>query len=169
MVVGISLPVGAQAQSSAAEFAQAFISHCAQNLPHLERIEAAANAFGYQEIGPEMLQAVGPLAPNSESKGWVVLEGPGAPYLLGTSVGRLDGNTFAVCSVASPDLNAEDVVANLTQFLQLAAPEDDSREAGQRYRVWTILAPGGELVLSVTDAEPMSMPGVTVGAMIPVS
>jgi len=160
------LPQTAKSEELGKELVFAFVGGCMRALPDLERIEAAANVLGWELLEGDVARMLAPAAADAEWKGWLVDDAPAPPYFFGVSTGTLNGERVAICSVANPHAPVEELMPHLQLSLGLDEPIADETSAGQRFRAWNVDVDGRNAIVSLTDAEPMGQPGLTLSGMM---
>ena len=120
------------------DLVSAFLGHCVHNPGRLDKVEAAADALGYATTPEPFWTMLSPQAADALYHSWFVIEGEGAPFLLGISEGPFENELYQICAVSNPFLNADDVLESLKKFVQLDDQFADEVIAGQRTRTWIV-------------------------------
>ncbi|GHE98154.1 hypothetical protein GCM10016455_18530 [Aliiroseovarius zhejiangensis] len=149
------------------DFISAFLGNCAQNPGRLDKVGAIASTLGYAELPKEYELLLAPQDPQAPFQGWIATDGPGAPFLIGISEGKLRGVTYQFCAVSNPFLDAERAMDILEQHIQLSQPYVDESTAGQRYRAWLVDEVLSGAFLSTTDIGGMGYRGLTLSIAAP--
>ncbi|MYE01450.1 MAG: hypothetical protein F4Y03_09235 [Alphaproteobacteria bacterium] len=152
-----------------ASFVRAFLGHCAQNPGQCERVTKMARAFGTQDLPASMVPLMAPQDQNAQFEGFIVLDGEGAPFLFGVSKGIANGVRMCTCAVANPYANAAEVASTLVEFSGLGRPSLDEATMGQRFRLWSTNGWARGSHISLTDAGPSGLGGVTLGMIAPLA
>lgn len=148
-------------------FARSFVGFCAQNAGQNEKVEAAANALGFEELEGDMKAMVAPQDPNADYTGWLIRDNAQMPMLLGISEAEMKGMPYSNCVVANPNVPMDEVVAELQQLIGFGDLILDEEAVGQRYRVWQTDAIAQRSVISVMDAPAMGIEGGTISLSAP--
>jgi len=157
----------AQTDDGSVYIARAFIGNCAQNAGRIDKVAAAARAFGWQELEGDMKAMVAPQDPNTKFSGWLVREDGQQPFMLGISEAMLKGVSYSMCVVSSPYVDMESVVTEVRKLTTFGKLLDNMEEAGQRYRVWATEQLAPRSFVSAIDAPKMGITGGTISLSAP--
>lgn len=148
-------------------FVTAFLGHCVQNPGRLDKVGAAATALGYAETPEPFWTMLGPQEVDAHYHSWFVVEGDGAPYFLGISEGQFDSETYQICAVSNPFMEAENAIAVLKEFMELPEANSDETIAGSRTRLWLTPRILDGAYVSANDIGEMGSDGVTLAIGAP--
>jgi hypothetical protein len=146
---------------TAKQLGQAFIGGCLQPLPDISRIREAAKSLSWKDIPSEQSALMAPAAKDAEWQSWFANFANEEPYIFFVSEGgEFRGERMAICRIANPNVAAGDIVSFLTTTLQLKPPS----------YVWTLNVDNGrQVIISLTDGEPMQFGGINLSAMTSIS
>ena len=148
-------------------FVHAFLGTCAQNPGRLDKVGAAATALGWAETPEPLRTLLSPQATNAPFQSWFVIEGEGAPVLVGISEGSFKGQTYQFCAVSNPFMDSETALKKLATYVELNTPDSDETVAGQRTRLWLTPSILDGSFLQVSDIGGMGYKGVTLSIAAP--
>lgn len=143
------------------------LEQCINNVPRLDKIEAAAKVFNWSELTKQQALLVAPMDPDAWFNGWFVRDETAGRYMIGISRGEFDGQKVAICTIASDSVDVDEVVIDLVENLKLGNQVADYKLAGQRSRIWRANYPAEETLLFVSDAKSMNEAGFSVSIMTP--
>ncbi len=123
-----------QSNNESKRFIEFFIGNCLQVLPDTKRVRAASRVMNWKVLQGDLAVMLAPADPEAIWEGWAT-EYEGSSYLIGISEGKVDGRTVVGCTVATREVNQEDLVKTLLSVINLRALNDET-EAMQRYRGW---------------------------------
>lgn len=148
-------------------FVNAFVGYCGQNPGRLDIIGQAAEVSGFMPIPDDLEFMIAPASPDAHFAGWLVMEGQGAPFLLGISEADWDGEVYQTCVVANPFMASETTILRLEELMGLKAVLADETEAGQRLRIWDASHVLDGTFISLTDIGALDQGGTTIGISAP--
>lgn len=149
------------------DFVRVFLGICAQNPGKYNRVMEIAKSFRFRKIPEQMAAGLAPQDSKVEWTGVIVIEGKGSPYAIGVSKARMNRRIMATCTISNPFIDSKKVATALKSFAGLTKPTQDQRVAGQRYRIWLTDNWAKDSFVSLTDAEPMGLSGVTIAFVSP--
>lgn len=145
-----------------------FAGICVREINSPERIEAMAELGDWEPLPEEAVIALAPQESSVPWSGWTVQSYGETPVIVAVSdssehqAGSLSGGrgcTMAAGTVVDPSV-FRDRISNL---LDLAAPDQEWTEMGQRTTFWRL--PSDNQVLFITDAEELGSQGVTASVL----
>jgi len=94
---------------------------------------------------------LGPIDRDAVFEGWMASEKT-VRYVIGISAGSIGPQPVATCTVGNPELNQNTLLVSLHKKLNLKFLNDE-REAGQRYRSWTMVVNGYSVLITLTTMQ----------------
>jgi hypothetical protein len=151
----------------ASQILEAFYGTCLSYGPSFERTKAAAMAFKWNPMSPEMLTMFAPLQTPERFEGWFTGEGFPPKTAVAVTTGKLDGRPIRTCTMAVAGVSGK-LVEDL--FLARLSPrmigeKSDGMQVGRVYKLVTGLSEA-EQTVSVTFTTVGPEPLVVLSSMV---
>lgn len=125
---------------------------CLRNMHDVGLVGEFVKTAGARELPAELRRGLAP--PEGEFLGAWYLETDGFRLIIGTSEGRMRGETVSTCSVVTQTPQAEAIVAKMNEILDLRLLLDKT-EGYQRYRHYRTNFAGEDLMITaLTSTHP---------------
>lgn len=136
---------GAVQAQSADDFLMNVEGICLRNMHDVRVVADVVKAAGARDLPGELRRGFAP--PEGQLLGAWYLEIDGFRLMIGTSEGRMHGETVSTCAVVTQTRDAEEIVTKMNEVLALRLLSDET-EGYQRYRHYRTNFAGEDLMIT---------------------
>lgn len=145
------LSLSHQVKADATEdFVKFFSGNCIRTVHDIGQLKAFAEILKWRKLPDNQQSALFPSIAN-EADGWVVEEF-GQQFLVGYTIGNIEGRKIVSCAVAGRPHKADSIASILMSRFSLNLISDEV-EGFQRYQTFSINVSGNKLILTILSED----------------
>lgn len=145
------------------DFVKFFAGHCIRTVHDIGQLKAFADILKWKKLPDNLQSALFPSIAN-EADGWVV-EDFGQQFLVGYTIGNIEGRKIVSCAVAGRPHIADSIASILRSRFSLNLISDEV-EGFQRYQTFSTNVSGNKLILTILSEDNKKPGPVNLAAQI---